>query len=132
MIGLDTNVLVRYVVQDDADQSARATELIETHCRADNPGWIDSIVLCELVWVLESAYGYEREIVASVLRQLLGTADIVVENPTQAWSALRAYESGPADFADYLVGLRNHGNGCESTYTFDRRASASPWHRAVS
>lgn len=131
MIGLDTNVLVRYVVQDDANQSARATELIETHCRADNPGWIDSIVLCELVWVLESAYGYGREIVASVLRQLLGTADIVVENPTQAWGALRAYESGPADFADYLVGLRNDANGCESTYTFDRRAAASPWHRAV-
>lgn len=132
VIGLDTNVLVRYIVQDDPKQSARAAALIESRCTLEDPGWVDSIALCELVWVLESAYGYRRSLVAGVLRQLLGTAELMVGAPDQAWAALRAYEGGDADFADYLMGLRNRANGCETTYTFDRRAAQSAVHTLVS
>lgn len=132
MIGLDTNVLVRYVIQDDPDQGPAAARLIEAQCTADVPGRIDHVVLCELVWVLETAYGYARAQVASVLRQILGTAELVVESPRLAWAALRAYEAGPADYADYLIGQRNRAAGCEITCTFDRRAARSPLYRAVS
>ena len=91
MIGLDTNVLVRYIVQDEPAQAARAEALIEAQCSADSPGRVDAIVLCELVWVLESAYGCSRKVVSEVLRTILGSAELAVETPQLAWAALRAY-----------------------------------------
>lgn len=131
MIGLDTNVLVRYIVQDDAEQAAHAEALIEERCTAENPGRIDAVVMCELVWVLEGGYRYSREVVAPVLRQLLGTAELSVETPHLAWAAVRAYEKDGADFADYLIGARNKEAGCSATFTFDKRASRSAWHKPV-
>ena len=131
MIGLDTNVLVRYLVQDDPAQGVAAAALIEGRCTPDAPGRVDHVVLCELVWVLETAYGYSRELVAGVIRQILETAELSVESPDLAWPALRAYEAGPADLADYLIGQRNQAAGCESTFTFDRRAARSPLYTAV-
>lgn len=131
MIGLDTNVLVRYIVQDDAQQGARAANLIEARCTAEEPGRVDAIVMCELVWVLEGGYRYSREVVAAVLRQLLGTAELSVEAPHLAWAAVRAYERDNADFADYLIGARNKEAGCLATFTFDKRASRSEWHEPV-
>lgn len=131
MIGLDTHVLVRYIVQDDAEQAARAQALIEGRCTAENPGRIDAVVMCELVWVLEGGYRYSREVVVSVLRQLLGTAELSVETPHLAWAAVRAYEKDKADFADYLIGARNKEAGCSTTFTFDKRASTSAWHEPV-
>ena len=91
MIGLDTNVLVRYIVQDEPAQAARAEALIEAQCSADSPARVDAIVLCELVWVLESAYGCSRKVVSEVLRTILGSAELAVETPQLAWAALRAY-----------------------------------------
>jgi len=131
VIGLDTNVLVRYIAQDDRKQAGQAASLIESSCSAEQPGWIDTVVLCELVWVLESAYGYTRPVVANVVRQILGTAELCVDQPDVAWTALRAYENNTADFADYLIGQRNQGVGCETTYTFDKRAALSHWHTSV-
>ncbi|MBN6741619.1 type II toxin-antitoxin system VapC family toxin [Acidithiobacillus sp. MC6.1] len=131
MIGLDTNLLIRYIVQDDPPQAAQATALIEAQCSRETPGWIDTITLCELVWVLESAYDYGRSVVADVLRQILGTAELSVENSDQAWASLRTYRTGNADFADYLMGLRNHAHGCSTTWTFDKRAARSPWHQLL-
>ena len=131
MIGLDTNVLVRYIVQDDAIQGTQAAHFIESQCSVEQPGWIDSITLCELVWVLESAFGYSRGVVADILRQILSTAELSVESTDQAWAALRAYDSGGADFADYLMGIRNRAQNCDSTWTFDKRAARSPWHRLI-
>lgn len=125
MNGLDTNVLVRYLVQDDAAQGVAAAALIESLCTADQPGRIDHVVLCELVWVLESAYGYAPAVVANVVRQLLETSELSVESPALAWAALRGYEAGEADLADLLVGQRNRAAGCETTFTFDRRAARS-------
>ena len=122
MIGLDTNVLVRYIVQDDPEQSAAAERLIEGRCTAQAPGYVSVPVLVELVWVLTSAYDYEKAAVIPVIRQLLRTAEFAVEDRQTVWAALREFESGGADFADYLIAHRNHAHGCTRTYTFDLRA----------
>ena len=123
MIGLDTNVLVRYIVQDDPEQAEAAERLIESRCTAQSPGYVGVPVLVELVWVLTAAYRYDRPVVASVIRQLLRTAELQVEHRETAWSALREFEAGGADFADCLIGHRNRARGCDRTYTFDRGAA---------
>lgn len=73
MIGLDTNVLVRYIVQDEPAQARSATQLIERVLTPEHPGFVNYVVICELVWVLESAYGFARAQIIPVLRQLLAT-----------------------------------------------------------
>ncbi len=123
MIGLDTNVLVRYIVQDDPEQAEAAERLIEEACTRQSPGYVGVPVLVELVWVLTAAYRHDRPMVASVIRQLLRTAELLVEDRETAWSALREFESGGADFADCLIGHRNRARGCDRTYTFDRGAA---------
>jgi len=80
MTGIDTNVLVRYLVQDDAEQARKATHFISNECASDNPGLINRIVLCELVWVLESSYGYPRAQVAFTLEKILRTTQFKVED----------------------------------------------------
>ena len=131
MIGLDTNILIRYIVQDDAAQAAAASALIENECSSENPGWVDCVVLCELVWVLESAYGYTRATVVEVLRTLLTSAELRVETPDMAWSAVRSYQNTGAGFADCLIGLRNRQAGCAMTATFDKRAARMETHRLL-
>lgn len=123
MVGLDTNVLVRYIVQDDPVQAAAAARLIEDRCTVQAPGYVSVPVLMELVWVLTSAYGHERQVVITVLRQILRTAEFLVEDRDTVWAALREFESGVADFADHLIAHCNHARGCSRTYTFDLRAS---------
>jgi predicted nucleic-acid-binding protein len=126
MIGLDTNVLVRYITQDDPSQAAGATRLIEGHCSGDSPGWISSIVLCELVWVLRRAYRYQKADVLAVLDQLLITLELKVEDEEIARLAVDAYKTGGADFSDYLILLSNTAAGCETTYSFDGRLARHP------
>ena len=128
MIGLDTNVLARYIVQDDPEQARAATRLIERRCTAQSPGYVGVPVLVELVWVLTAAYRYEKPVVASVIRQILRTTEFLVEDRETAWAALREFESGGADFADCLIAHRNHARGCTQTWTFDRRAAAGSRH----
>lgn len=123
MIGLDSNVLVRYLVQDDVEQAKAATALIEGECTDESPGHVDAVVLAEIVWVLTSAYGYPKEAVEGVIRQLLRTTEIEIEGSDAAWAALRQFEAGAADFADHLIAWRNRASGCRVTYTFDRRAA---------
>lgn len=123
MIGLDTNVLVRYVVRDDPAQADAATRLIEDGCTAEEPGHIGAVVLAELAWMLRGPYGYGRSQVAAVLRQILRTVEFVVEEPTVAWAALAEFESGSADFADCWIGHSNRARGCERTFTFDVKAA---------
>jgi predicted nucleic-acid-binding protein len=122
MIGIDTNVLVRYVVQDDARQAAVASHFIETTLSEDEPGWIASVVLCELVWVLEAAYGYARSAIAATLQRVFEVDRFRVEASSLAWRALDAYRAG-ADFSDALIALGNEVEGCGYTATFDRAAS---------
>ncbi len=122
MIGLDTNVLVRYIVQDDPRQAAAAARLIEG-CTARSPGFVSVPVLVELVWVLTTAYRHGKALVVAVIRQILRTAELTVEDRDTVLAALREFESGAADFADCLIAHRNHALGCTRTYTFDRRAA---------
>ncbi len=126
MTGLDTNVLARYIAQDDPEQTPVATAFLETSCTKETPGYVNHVVLCELVWVLRYAYHYPKGTVAEVLKQVLSTAEFTVETPDVAWAALRDFEVGNADYADYLIGHKNQQEGCKTTVTFDRRASKHP------
>ena len=92
MTGIDTNVLVRYLVQDDAEQARKATYFITNECSTDDTGLINRIVLCELVWVLETAYDYPRNAVAMALEKILRTAQFTVEDHQEAWLAFRDYQ----------------------------------------
>ncbi len=123
MIGLDTNVLVRYLVQDDPRQSARAARLLESRCTASEPGFVNRIVLCETVWVLKRAYGYERQVISDVIERLLQTAELEVEDAQLAWRALKSYRAQAVGFADALVAEINLRKGCEGTASFDKRAN---------
>lgn len=122
MIGLDTNVLVRYVTQDDPRQSPKANRLIES-LSADAPGYVSLIVIVELVWVLESCYLAGRDEIAQVLETLLRTKELVVESAATAWKAVRAFRGSSADFADLLIACAAEAAGCERTVSFDKGAA---------
>jgi len=128
VIGLDTNVLVRYLVQDDAAQARAASHLIETRCTNEDPGFVSLLVLAELVWVLDRGYGYTRSQVAGALNGILTAAELKVEQPDLARNALIDYGNGPADFAGYLIGHVNAACGCGTTATFDKRTMKSSLH----
>jgi len=117
MNGLDTNVLIRYLVADDQVQAAKAKRYIES-----GPGYVNCIVLSEVVWVLESAYGYEKEAVVSMLERLLSTHEVEVEDADVALAALHDYRRSTAGFTDCLIGHRNAAHGCRETGSFDKRA----------
>jgi len=123
VIGLDTNVLARYIVQDHPGQSAAAARLMEGQCTAQTPGYVSVLVLAELVWVLTRAYGFEKDAVIPVIRQFLRTEELAVEDRDAVRAALREFESGAGDFADCLIACRNRMHGCARTYTFDLRAA---------
>ena len=128
MIGLDTNVLLRYIVRDEAAQAKSASRLIEGRCSKDAPGHVSHVALAELAWVLGRGYGYAKGEVVKVLAAILSSAELRVQESAQAWAALRAFQDGQADFADYLIGAENDACGCSTTYTFDKRAAKSGWH----
>jgi len=123
VIGIDTNILVRYLVQDDKIQSEKANHLLETQCTKKNPAFISGIVLCELVWVLESGYGYTRSQVANVLEHILKVRQFHLHEPDILWRALKGYQETQADFSDHYIVHLNHEYGCEKTLTFDKKAS---------
>ena len=123
MIGLDTNVLVRHIVRDNKEEARAASRLIESRCSSADPWVVSLVVLCELVWVLDRGYGYDRNTIAGVLRRLLSVEDLRVERSELGWLALNLYEKGKADFADYVIGLSHRDQGAEVTCTFDRRTS---------
>lgn len=123
MIGIDTNVLVRYIAQDDANQSARATRLLEQECSPSTPGFIGVVVLLELVWVSESCYGASRAEIAGLVRRILSIRQLVVQDAETAWQALRLFETSKADFADCLVERMAAAAGCTTVMTFDKAAA---------
>lgn len=131
MIGLDTNVLVRYLVQDDAEQAAAASRAIRAAVEGKERLFLCGIVLCETVWVLETAYGHDREAIAGVLDRILLSEGFEVEGRDEVSAALRAYGAGGGDFADYLVGHVSAANGCTYTLTFDRVLHGTAGFEAV-
>lgn len=130
MIGLDTNVLVRYLSQDDAKQSPMATRLIE-QVSTESPGFITTVTVIELVWVLQACYNASRDTIADTIDRLLRTKAIHVQNADIVWQALRLFREGTADFADCLIERSSADAGCTCTYTFDRNAAASCGMRLV-
>lgn len=131
MIALDTNILVRYLVRDDAKQAAASTRLIESECTPEDPGFVSKVVLAELSWVLDRTYGYGRADIQRALLGVLSTRSFAIEDPEIAWRALNEYQDGKADFADYLIGLAGRTAGAEVTVTFDRSASGSALFRLL-
>ena len=122
MIGLDTNVLVRYLAQDDKVQSPKATRVMEA-LRADEPGHVTLVVLVELVWVLARGYGASREEICKTLETLLQTKEVVVAQADVVWKALRVFKAGSADFADCLIERLGANIGSSHTVTFDLKAA---------
>jgi predicted nucleic-acid-binding protein len=124
MIGLDTNVLVRYIMQDDAKQAPQATRLVES-LSAEAPGFLPLVAVVELAWVLSSAYDLDRAQLVEAFEGVLRTKELVIERAEVVWKALRAFRSVNADFADCLIAHSAASAGCEKTMTFDRGAAKS-------
>lgn len=120
MNGLDTNVLIRYLVADDETQAAKAKRYIES-----GPSYINCIVLSEMVWVLESAYGYDKDAIIIALERLLSTHEVEVEDADVALAALHNYRRSTAGFTDCLIAHRNAVHGCSETGSFDKRAKGA-------
>ena len=121
MKGLDTNVLVRYLTQDDEAQARAAARYIAGLVERGDRAFIGPVVLCELVWVLRDGYETTKADVVRTLDQVLATAQFDIGSKDIVRQALDAYRAGRADFADYLIGAMASDAGCEETATFDRR-----------
>lgn len=130
MIGLDTNILVRFLTRDDPEQSARVKVLM-SGLAPDRPGFIAREVVLELVWVLERAYGLSRAEVAQALDALLEARELKVEAADRVALATDRYRRGGAGFADQMILLAGRDAGCEATVTLDRHAGAAPEGRAL-
>ena len=126
MIALDTNVLIRYLVQADPAQAKLANKFIEANCTDESPCFIGLIVLCELAWVLERNYGQDRAQIAHIIEQLLQVGQLDVMQPDIVWRALSDYKASNADFPDHLLARVNKANGCEVTVTFDKKVTKQP------
>ena len=122
MICLDTNVVVRYIAQDDVAQSAKATQLIES-LSAETPGFITLVNIVELVWVMQGCYKATKEECAAVLQTLLHTREILLENAEIVVMATHKYLASNADFADCLIERSASYAKCTSTMTFDNNAA---------
>jgi len=124
MIGLDTNVLVRYIMQDDAKQSAQASKLVES-LTADSPGFVTLVSLVEVVWVLSGCFDLDRAQLVAALDALLRTKELMLEKADVVWQAVRVFRGGTAEFADCLIERCAAAAGCDRTMTFDRAAAKS-------
>jgi predicted nucleic-acid-binding protein len=120
------NVLVRFLVEDDAKQSARAAALVKQAIRDEEPLFLAQIAVCETVWVLETSYGFGRARIAQVLGELLRARHLVIEEAEQVRRALGRYSSGKGDVADYLVAERARAAGHPRVATFDRDLLGEP------
>ncbi len=124
MIGLDTNVVVRYIAQDDAVQSAKATQLIES-LSAENPGFITLVSIVELVWVMQGCYKATKTECMTILQTLLHTRELILENAEIVAMATQKYAASNADFADCLIERSASYAKCTCTMTFDINAVKS-------
>ena len=131
MTGLDTNVLVRYLTQDDAIQARRANAAIAEATADGDRCYVGAVVLCELTWVLREAYQQSKADLLKTLDLILATRQFLVGDKDSVREALEAYRSGRADFADYLVGISARQAGCSDTVTFDRRLRGAAGFRVL-
>jgi len=123
MIGLDTNILVRYLVQDDPVQSARATEILERRLTEKNPGFVSVVAMVETVWVLDRAYLLTAREIATAIKRLLQVDVLAIENEQEVLTAMVALKQERGSFADALIAELGARVGCTRTLTFDRKAT---------
>ena len=126
MIGLDTNIVVRYLAQDDPIQSARASELIDQRLTEENPGFVSIVAMAETVWVLERTYGLSHLEIAAAVEGLLQADVLVIENSQEVFTAMVALKERRGAFADALIGALGERAGCSRTLTFDHKARRLP------
>jgi predicted nucleic-acid-binding protein len=125
MIGLDTNVVVRYLVQDDPPRSLKAASCIG-RLTESRPGFISLVVIAETAWVLRSIYGFTDAVIADAIERLLQASELVIQDEQQVFSALTALKQGRGSFTDALIGALGSQAGCDHTLTFDRKATRLP------
>ncbi|MGA9641723.1 MAG: type II toxin-antitoxin system VapC family toxin [Terriglobales bacterium] len=124
MIGLDTNIVVRYLTHDDAAQAAAAVRVMDSLSQ-NSPGFLSLIVIAELVWVLEVSYRFKKSEIEHVLETLLRSKELVIEQAEVVAQALRKFSDSRADFVDCLIERRGHAAGCQHTVTFDQNAASA-------
>lgn len=122
MTGLDTNILVRYIAQDDAVQSAIATQVIEDRLTEESPGFISLVTMAETVWVLDRSYGLSAAEIAATVERILQTDVFFVQNEQQVFTAMVALKTGAGSFPDALIAALGAWAGCTATLTLDRKA----------
>jgi len=122
MIGLDTNVVIRFLTQDDPVQSPIATALIERRLTPSNPGFVSIVAMSETVWVLERSYGCGPGEIVQAIERLLQTDVLRVEHEPEVFTAMIALKDGQGSFSDALIGALGAKAGCSQTVSFDRRA----------
>jgi predicted nucleic-acid-binding protein len=120
--GLDTNVLIRLLLADDPEQTARGRAFVADR-PAGEPLFINRIVICELVWTLRRGFRFDRTQIADVVDRLLKSRVLEIEDYDALGFALYLYQTSGADLADCLLGVTNGLLGCDRTATFDRRAA---------
>ena len=126
MIGLDTNVLVRYLAHDDPVQSPRAADIIERQLTAQNPGFVSLVTLVETVWVLDRVYSLTTPQIAAAVEHILEADTLVVQNEQDVFTAMVALKEGRSRFSDALIAALGKTAGCSYTLTFDRNALRIP------
>jgi predicted nucleic-acid-binding protein len=131
MIGLDTNILVRYLTQDDPVQSAKATEILELRLTPKNPGFVSVVALVETIWVLDRAYGLRAQEIATAVERLLQVEVLTLENEQEVFTAMVALKQGRGSFADALMAELGARAGCTRTLTFDQKADRLPGFELV-
>lgn len=131
MIGLDTNILVRYLTQDDPRQSAKASEILERRLTLRNPGYVSVVAMVETVWVLDRAYGLTAQEIAAAVERMLQVEVLLIENEQEVFSAMVALKQGHRSFADALIAGLGARAGCSRTLTFDQKATRLPGFQLV-
>lgn len=126
MIGLDTNILIRYLTLDDPVLSPKAARLIERDLSAENPGFVSVVTMAETAWVLDRAYSFSNREIAYGIERILSADTLVIEHERDVFAAMRLLARGLADFSDALIGGLAQRSGCSHTVTFDRKASRLP------
>ena len=126
MIGLDANILIRHLVQDDPVQSPRASALIERRLSEANPGFVSIVAIAEIVWVLDRVYRFSSRDIAAAIEGVLQTDVLVIESEQEVFTAMIALKDGRGSFADALIGALGAKAGCSRTLSFDRKALRLP------
>ncbi len=126
MIGLDTNILIRYLTHDDPVQSAKATAILERRLTPSNPGFVSVVAMVETVWVLDRAYGLTARKIATAVERLLQVEVLAIEYEQEIFTAMIALKQGRGSFADALIAELGARAGCTHTLTLDRKAVRLP------